>query len=81
VKTTTPWKYTVSCKGLNLVDPDGLIRTMTWALPDLGVSKAGSTTWNTSLPTAQAVRVTLTLGDDSGANTVLETLVDLRLLH
>jgi hypothetical protein len=81
VKTTTPWKYTVSCKGLHLVDPDGLIRTMTWALPDLGVSKAGSTTWNTSLPTAQAVRVTLTLGDDSGANTVLETLVDLRLLH
>ena len=81
VKTTNPWSYTLSCKAVNAVDADGRITSMVWALPDLGVSKSGSTYWNYSLPTAQAVRVQLILTDDSGASTTLEKTVDLRTLR
>jgi hypothetical protein len=81
VKTTNPWSYTLSCKALNAVDADGRITSMVWALPDLGVSKSGSTYWNYGLPTAQAVRVQLILTDDSGASTTLENTVDLRTLR
>ena len=81
VKTTTPWSYVLSCKAVNPVDPDGRIVSIVWALPDLGYSKAGSTYWNYSFPSAQAVRVQLILTDDSGGVTTLEKTVDLRVLR
>lgn len=81
VKTTTPWSYVLSCKAVNPVDPDGRIVSLVWALPDFGVSKNGSTYWNYSFPTPQAVRVQLALTDDSGGVTTLESTVDLRTLR
>jgi hypothetical protein len=71
--------FVVACKAVNAKDPDGVLKGMTWALPDLGITRAGSTYWNYGLSgPAQLVVVTLTLTDDSGATTVLTTTVDFR---
>lgn len=72
-------KYLLLCRA-TAADPDGRVRHLVWRIPELSYERAGVTAIGLEQTEPQAVTVELHITDDSDAETVVTTPIDMASL-